>query len=209
MNKVKSSRARLGFSQEELAQRTGLSLRTIQRIENGETTPRGDSLRRLHEALGISMEELHEDRTEKILEENRGLLVALHLSALAFLAPWPGLGVIVPLILWLLVRDKIAGADKAGRRILKFQIIWLSVTGILFLTVAVFKILHMALPFELTPARLWLWILITDGYNISHIVAGAIRANKKGSALRENEVFSRKSEDPSNKSKGSSSLQQG
>lgn len=35
--KIKSLRNRKGFSQEELAEKTGLSLRTIQRIENGET----------------------------------------------------------------------------------------------------------------------------------------------------------------------------
>src|SRR5690349_2277596 len=103
MNKVKSLRAGLGLSQDELAQQTGLSLRTIQRIENGETVPRGDSLRRLHQALGVTVEELLADKTGKMLEENRGLLVVLHLSALAFLAPLPGLGVVVPLILWLLL----------------------------------------------------------------------------------------------------------
>jgi len=179
MNKVKSLRTGLGLSQEELAQQTGLSLRTIQRIENGETMPRGDSLRRLHQALGVTMEELQKDKvdkTEKILEENRGLLVVLHLSALAFLAPLPGLGVVVPLILWLLLRDKIAGADQAGWRVLKFQLIWLLVTQGLFWSMAVFGIFHMAPPFELTPGQLWLLILVSYGFNIFHIVAGAIRA---------------------------------
>jgi len=147
------------------------------------------------------MEELRKDKTEKTLEENRGLLVVLHLSALAFLAPWWIWGVIVPLVLWLQLRDKIAGADEEGRRILKFQIIWLSVTGGLFLTVLVFEILHMALPFELTPGRLWLLIFVSYGFNIFHILAGAIRVNRQGGA-------SGKREDPSNKSEDPSSLQQ-
>jgi transcriptional regulator with XRE-family HTH domain len=41
--RIKELRTRRGFSQEELSERTGLSLRTIQRIENGETEPRGDT----------------------------------------------------------------------------------------------------------------------------------------------------------------------
>ncbi len=43
--KVKELRKRKGFSQEELAEQSGLSLRTIQRIENGESDPTGDSFR--------------------------------------------------------------------------------------------------------------------------------------------------------------------
>ena len=54
MTKIKDLRKRRGLSQEELAEKSGLSLRTIQRIENGETDPRGDSLRRLAAALETS-----------------------------------------------------------------------------------------------------------------------------------------------------------
>jgi transcriptional regulator with XRE-family HTH domain len=39
--RIKELRNRRCFSQEELSEKTGLSLRTIQRIENGETEPRG------------------------------------------------------------------------------------------------------------------------------------------------------------------------
>ena len=45
--KVKELRKRKGFSQEELAENSGLSLRTIQRIENGETEPTGETLKRI------------------------------------------------------------------------------------------------------------------------------------------------------------------
>ena len=43
--KIKELRTRKGLSQEELSEEAGLSLRTIQRIENGETEPRSDSLK--------------------------------------------------------------------------------------------------------------------------------------------------------------------
>ncbi len=37
--RIKELRSRKGFSQEKLADETGLNIRTIQRIENGETEP--------------------------------------------------------------------------------------------------------------------------------------------------------------------------
>ena len=56
--KVKELRARTGYSQELVAEKSGLSLRTIQRIENGETEPHGETLKRLAIALNVTPEEL-------------------------------------------------------------------------------------------------------------------------------------------------------
>jgi len=55
---IKELRLRSGLSQEKLAEVSGLSLRSIQRIENNNTIPRGDSLKRIAEALKVSIEEL-------------------------------------------------------------------------------------------------------------------------------------------------------
>ncbi|MCK5442941.1 MAG: helix-turn-helix transcriptional regulator [Maribacter sp.] len=52
--KIKELRKRSGISQELLAENSGLSLRTIQRIENGETQPTGDSIKRLSSALNVT-----------------------------------------------------------------------------------------------------------------------------------------------------------
>ena len=51
---IKELRNSKELSQEELSEKSGLSLRTVQRIENGESTPRGDTLKRLADALEIS-----------------------------------------------------------------------------------------------------------------------------------------------------------
>ena len=181
MNKVKSLRAGLGISQEELAERTGLSLRTIQRIENGETIPRGDSLRRLCQALGVTIQELREEDAprKKELEENRSFLALLNLSALAFLLPVPGLGVAVPMVLWLLYRDKIEGVGSMGRRILNFQITWLLVGWLPYVYYIVCTITHTVISSELTPGRMWLFICIVDAFNIKCIVVNAIRAGRQ------------------------------
>lgn len=56
--RVKELRKRKGLSQEELAQKSGLSLRTIQRVENGETEPTGETLKRISNAFDLSPEEL-------------------------------------------------------------------------------------------------------------------------------------------------------
>ena len=57
---VKELRKEKGLSQEELAKSSGLSLRTIQRLENGETEPSGETLRRISLALDLTPKELME-----------------------------------------------------------------------------------------------------------------------------------------------------
>lgn len=55
---VKELRKRKSFSQEELAKKSGLSLRTIQRLENGETEPTGETIKRISITLDLTPNEL-------------------------------------------------------------------------------------------------------------------------------------------------------
>ena len=119
MDKIKTLRAQNGLSQEELAERSGLSLRTIQRIENGETEPRGDSLKRVAAALGVTPNDI----MEWAMTENDPFLSTLNLSALTSLA-FPLLGIIVPYILWNGKKDSVKGARHVGREVINFQITW-------------------------------------------------------------------------------------
>ncbi|MEQ9404698.1 MAG: helix-turn-helix transcriptional regulator [Cyclobacteriaceae bacterium] len=80
--RIKQHRKINGFSQEQLAQNSGLNLRTIQRIENGETVPRGDSLRRLAQALHTSPDELIDWQASN----DQNVLMVMILSQLSFLA---------------------------------------------------------------------------------------------------------------------------
>jgi transcriptional regulator with XRE-family HTH domain len=139
--KIKDLRNRKGFSQEQLADAAQINLRTVQRIEAGETEPRGDTLKRIANALNITPDELI-DWTE---QEDRGFLTCLNLSALSFFA-FPLLGVIVPLALWILKKDKIKNTHEVGKRLLNFQISWCIV---FFLSYALFiatKIFHVHIP---------------------------------------------------------------
>lgn len=117
--KIKELRSRQGFSQDQLADQTKLSLRTIQRIENNETDPRGETLNRLATVLNLSTHELF-DWTEK---EDNTYLVLINLSALSFLL-FPVLGILIPLAVWMFKRDKIKYMDETGKYLINFQITW-------------------------------------------------------------------------------------
>ena len=123
--RVKELRNRKGMSQELLAEASGLSLRTIQRIENDETVPRGDTLKRLAVALGTSPDDIIDWK----IEEDKNYLTLMSLSALSFLF-FPILGIIIPLVLWIFKKDKIKHVNELGKAILNFQICW---TLLLFL----------------------------------------------------------------------------
>lgn len=58
--RIKELRLKRGMSQDQLADISGLSLRTVQRVESGQNIPRGDTLSRLASALQVSTEEIVE-----------------------------------------------------------------------------------------------------------------------------------------------------
>ncbi|HKJ41505.1 MAG TPA: helix-turn-helix domain-containing protein [Sunxiuqinia sp.] len=117
--RIKELRNRKGISQELLAENTGLSLRTIQRIENGKTAPRGDTLNRLAEALNATPDDL----TDWAVQEDTGFLAAVSLSALGFIL-FPLLGVLLPLILWISKKGKIKRINQVGKDVINFQLSW-------------------------------------------------------------------------------------
>lgn len=128
--KIKDLRNRKGFSQEQLAEESKLSLRTIQRIEKGETIPRGDTLIKLTQALGVTPDDL----LEWTDIEDKGYLTLLNLSAISIIIQ-PLLGIIIPLVMWILKREKIKFVDDTGRKLISFQITWVLVLYIV-LTIA-------------------------------------------------------------------------
>ncbi len=140
--KIKELRNRKALSQEELSNLSGLSLRTIQRIENGETEARGDTLKRLANALGVTADELIDWEEQ----EDHGLLAFMNLSALCFIV-FPLLGVIIPMAIWMLKKGKVKYINETGKKLLNFQITWcigLFLGYIFFILVAFF---HVSLPF--------------------------------------------------------------
>jgi transcriptional regulator with XRE-family HTH domain len=76
-DQLKTIRKHKGYSQQRLAEKSGLSLRTVQRVENGETQPRGDTLIRLTDALDVNPNEIMEWKKK----EDKTYLSILNLSA--------------------------------------------------------------------------------------------------------------------------------
>ena len=117
--KIKEIRMAKGYSQEELAERSKLNIRTIQRVENNETEPRGKTLQLICTALGTS--------TEKILDfgsqKDKIFMIYYHLSVLVSMAiPFGNL--ILPFILWVTQKDRIKDLKQTGKPLLNFQIVW-------------------------------------------------------------------------------------
>lgn len=115
--KVKDLRTRKGYTQEQLSEHAKLSLRTIQRIEKGESVPRGDTLVKLTNALEVTPDDLLEFTDI----EDKGYLTLLHSSALSFMIH-PLLGIVIPLAMWILKREKIKGVEHQGKNLINFQI---------------------------------------------------------------------------------------
>ena len=117
--RVKELRNQKGMSQEFLAEESGLSLRTIQRIEKGDSNPTGESLKRLANALDVSPDDL----IDWSIKEDKSYLIYLNLSALTFLF-FPLLGILIPFIIWTSKKGKIKDINKLGKALINFQITW-------------------------------------------------------------------------------------
>jgi DNA-binding XRE family transcriptional regulator len=65
--KISAIRRSKGLSQEKLAEDANINLRTLQRIEKGETRPHGETLKRICKALDVPVEEISEIRSGKAI----------------------------------------------------------------------------------------------------------------------------------------------
>jgi uncharacterized Tic20 family protein len=176
-NRLKELRKRKGYSQEAAAENSGLSLRTIQRIENGETEPRGDTLKRLANLYEVSPDEI----LDWTIEEDKGFLMGMNLSALSFLL-FPLLGILVPLILWISKKDKIKDVDRTGKELLNFQITWsmLLFLQYAFIIMSVFFRIGFFKSLGFSMKGLIFYHLFLYAFNIVFVVVNSIRiANGK------------------------------
>ena len=116
--KILELRKRKGLTQEELSDLAKINLRTLQRIEKGETEPLGNTMKRLCEILEINLEDIL-DYGKK---DDKHFLIFFHLSVLSFLIIPLG-NIIIPAILWLTKREKVIDLNERGADLLNFQIL--------------------------------------------------------------------------------------
>lgn len=178
--RIKDLRNRKGFSQEQLSEESKLSLRTIQRIEKGESTPRGDTLIKLTQSLGVTPDDLLEFTDI----EDKGYLTLMNLSALSILVQ-PLMGIIIPLAMWILKREKVKLVDDTGKKIINFQITWLLLLYTLFLAAS--KGRYIPYQFSVTDVIPLFWsgydifklvVVILYIYSIAIILINVVRSQK-------------------------------
>lgn len=149
MSKLKIAREQKNLTQEELAEKSKISVRTIQRIEAG-TEPKGHTLRAL--AAALETEEISLQETEVISEVenivnkeavlseknetevsqtdgiNYSQIKMINLSSLCFTII-PPLNIFVPLLLMYALKQK----NSLARQIISVQMIWTVMAPIIFM----------------------------------------------------------------------------
>lgn len=132
MSKLTEQREKLRFTQEQLSKKSGVSVRTIQRIESGQT-PKGFTLKALAQALQVDEsyfeeEEIADNGKQNTLKWNK----IVNLSALPFIC-FPPLNILIPLALILWKKQH----DRVTKQLLSIQIIWTLIGVVLFIFVLI------------------------------------------------------------------------
>ncbi|NNL15159.1 MAG: helix-turn-helix domain-containing protein [Flavobacteriaceae bacterium] len=174
--RVKELRNQKGMSQEFLAEESGLSLRTIQRIENGVSNPTGESLKRLSNALNVNPDEL----IDWSIKEDKRYLTFLNLSALTFLL-FPLLGILVPFILWTTKKGKIKNINKLGKDLINFEITWTII--LFFIPILLIIISKIGLVENITLSLLFIIIGLLYFTNLISILLNTLRISNEKDAI--------------------------
>jgi uncharacterized Tic20 family protein len=116
--RIKELRLKRGITQEDLAAKTEISVRTIQRIENGEVDPRAYTLQTIATALEVDFQaliEVGESDMEIPHRETQKWRALLHLSGLFIM-------IIPPIVVWIFKRDKTDNLRKDAYDVINFQL---------------------------------------------------------------------------------------
>ena len=116
---IKVKRSQKGMTQEELSAKTEISIRTIQRIENGEVDPRAYTLQMIAKALDEDFSKFVENasdenkETKKINDNN--WLALVHLSGIFHL-------LFPTLLIWNRKKGKVKGIADHYSDVINFQL---------------------------------------------------------------------------------------
>jgi transcriptional regulator with XRE-family HTH domain len=138
MSNLIKLREKANLTQEELAEKSGISVRTIQRIESG-TAPKGYTLKALAKALGVSESELLTenaipDQTTIPEQTNLTWLKLINLSSLP-LTIFPPANIVLPLIIMFAKKE----FTPLTKQIVSVQIMWTILSVIIFMLGAFMK----------------------------------------------------------------------
>lgn len=140
MPNLKLLREQQNLTQEELSEKSGISVRTIQRIEAG-TQPKGYTLKTLAKVLDVRESDLSDKsiKTETTVESEKTIssqepaidyskIKLINLSSLLF-AVLPPLNIIAPLILAAVLKQK----NQLVKQIVSVQILWTILAPVVFM----------------------------------------------------------------------------
>jgi transcriptional regulator with XRE-family HTH domain len=151
--KIVLARNQLGLTQEELATAANITVRTIQRIESGESTPRKYTLKLIATALNIPFEELNTQVEQvpatavipkyaatpglhsiKTIDDDVNFLKLLCLSCFSYLLI-PYIHFLIPVYLLKKRREENPVVLRFARKAIQNQIAWVIATTFIFLLV--------------------------------------------------------------------------
>lgn len=122
---IRELRIKKGMTQEYLADKTEVTARTIQRIENGEFDPRAYTLQMIAKALEVDYKILSENepddegQVQKASDTN--WIGLLHLSGIITL-------ILPKVLIWNFKKDEIRGFPEHYREVISFQLkVWVGI----------------------------------------------------------------------------------
>jgi len=176
MSELKKIRELKNLTQEELAEKSGLSVRTIQRIEAG-VQPKGYTLKSLAASLDIPEKDLwipeipfrKETEAEEIPEiqgkeeaVNLTLVKLINLSSIP-LAWFPVANVLPPLLIMLFTKEK----SRIVKQIISLQLFLAIISPVIFMITVLFKPGHSAvLAVMILLVLMNVYIILRNAYEI-------------------------------------------
>ena len=185
MSELKKIREKQNLTQEELAEKSCLSVRTIQRIEAG-TEPKGYTLKTLASSLNVSESELLMPNIKEVIiveepipetennpSENIGLIKIINLSSLPF-AWFPIANFLPPLFIMLIKKEN----STIVKQIVSLQIFLAIIAPIIFMIVIFLKLGHESVTATMVILTLTnMYIILRNAYQIDKTQALRYKLN--------------------------------
>lgn len=170
-----------GFSQELLAEYCGISIRTVQRIENNKTIPRPYTLKVITDVLNLPELKINVTSKPEIPEECLSKIITINSSSLICVLV-PLLNIIIPTILWWYNKENHL-INQKGRKVISFQILWVFFSLLILFTTHFF---HYKIAGEFVIGRIpvvLITYIILLMVNVFFILKNAMRLNEENTEI--------------------------
>lgn len=157
--KIKQARIAKGLSQEEVAEEVGISVRTLQRIENENNEVRYATRKKLEALMTFST-------AEKKEQSSLNFLQLLNFSSLAYLI-LPLANLLLPGIIYKLRKDRYVGTViREAKKLLLAQLVWSVLAYGLIGSYVLIKLMHWESPLHVKTAALLFVALMASNFLI-------------------------------------------